>query len=64
MVKESQWLGAHCEGVTEGALLKGVRFFAEGTRTSSVILTLKTGRVWFIESIHLDKGPDVRVRFA
>src|ERR1019366_2246195 len=51
-------------GVTEGALLKGVRFFGEGTRTSSVILTLKTGRVRFIESIHLDKGPDVKVRFA
>src|ERR1700688_2370237 len=51
-------------GVTEGALLKGVRFFGEGTRVSSVILTLKTGRVRFIESIHLDKGPDVKVRFA
>src|SRR5271166_960721 len=51
-------------GVTEGALLKGVRFFGEGTRTSSVILTLRTGRVRFIESIHLDKGPDVKVRFA
>jgi fructose-1,6-bisphosphatase II len=50
-------------GVTDGALLKGVRFFAEGTRTSSVILTLKTGRVRFIESIQLDKGPDVKVRF-
>ena len=51
-------------GVTEGALLKGVRFFGEGTRTSSVILTLKTGRVRFVDSIHLDKGPDVKVRFA
>jgi len=51
-------------GVTEGALLKGVRFFGEGTRTSSVILTLKTGRVRFVESVHLDKGPDVKVRFA
>src|ERR1039457_1830194 len=50
-------------GVTEGALLKGVRLFGEGTRTSSVILTLRTGRVRFIESIHLDKGPDVKVRF-
>src|SRR3979490_668595 len=39
-------------GVTEGALLKGVRFFGEGTRVSSVILTLKTGRVRFIERIH------------
>src|SRR6202011_1512434 len=51
-------------GVTEGALLKGVRFFGEGTRTSSVILTLKTGRVRFVESVHLDNGPDVKVRFA
>jgi len=50
-------------GVTEGALLKGVRFFGEGTRTSSIILTLKTGRVRFIDSIQLDKGPDVMVRF-
>jgi len=45
-------------------LLKGVRFFGEGERTSSVTLTLKTGKVRFIESIHLDKGPDVKVRFA
>src|SRR5438552_1649381 len=29
-------------GVTEGALMKGVRFFGEGTRTSSVVLTLRT----------------------
>ena len=50
-------------GVTDGALLKGVRFFGEGTRTSSVILTLLTGKVRFIESIHLEKGPDVKVRF-
>jgi fructose-1,6-bisphosphatase class II len=51
-------------GVTDGALLKGVRFFGEGTRTTSVIVTLKTGRVRFIESIHLEKKPDVKVRFA
>jgi fructose-1,6-bisphosphatase/sedoheptulose 1,7-bisphosphatase-like protein len=51
-------------GVTEGALLKGVRFFGEGTRTSSVIMTLRTGKVRFIESIHLDKNADVKVKFA
>jgi fructose-1,6-bisphosphatase class II len=51
-------------GVTDGALLKGVRFFGEGTRTSSVVLTLMTGKVRFIESIHLAKKPDVKVRFA
>jgi fructose-1,6-bisphosphatase II len=51
-------------GVTDGSLMRGVRFFGEGTRTSSVIMTLQTGKVRFIESIHLEKGPDVKVRFA
>ena len=51
-------------GVTDGALLKGVRFFGEGTRTSSIVLTLMTGKVRFIESIHLNKKQDVKVRFA
>jgi fructose-1,6-bisphosphatase II len=51
-------------GVTDGALLKGVRFFGEGTRTSSIVLTLMTSKVRFIESIHLAKKADVKVRFA
>jgi fructose-1,6-bisphosphatase II len=51
-------------GVTDGSLMKGVRFFGEGIRTSSVIMTLKTGRVRFIDSIHLEKGADVKVRFT
>jgi len=51
-------------GVTDGALLKGVRFFGEGTRTSSIVLTLMTGKVRFIDSIHLAKKADVKVRFA
>lgn len=51
-------------GVTDGALMKGVRFFGEGIRTSSVIMTLKTGRVRFIDSIHLEKGAEIKVRFV
>jgi fructose-1,6-bisphosphatase II len=52
-------------GVTEGALLNGVRFFGEGVRTSSVIMTRATGKVRFIESIHLDKdNKDIKVRLA
>jgi fructose-1,6-bisphosphatase class II len=51
-------------GVTDGALLKGVRFFGEGTRTSSILMTLMTRKVRFIESIHLAKKADVKVRFA
>src|SRR6202050_2831869 len=51
-------------GVTDGALMKGVRFFGEGIRTSSVLMTLRTSKVRFVESIHLEKGPDVKVRFS
>jgi len=51
-------------GVTDGALMKGVRFFGEGVRTSSVILTLRTGKVRFIDSIHLARKADVKVRFV
>jgi fructose-1,6-bisphosphatase II len=51
-------------GVTEGALMKGVRFFGEGTRTSSLIMTLATGKVRFVDSIHLAKRADVKVRFS
>ncbi len=51
-------------GVTDGSLMRGVRFFGEGTRTSSVVFTLKSGKIRFVESIHLDKTADVKVRFA
>src|SRR6058998_3684251 len=52
-----------CTGVTDGNLLKGVRFFGEGVRTSSMILTLDERHVRFIDSMHLEKRPDVKVRF-
>jgi fructose-1,6-bisphosphatase/sedoheptulose 1,7-bisphosphatase-like protein len=50
-------------GVTDGALMKGVRFFGDGTRTSSIVMTRQSGKVRFVESIHLAKRPDVKVRF-
>ena len=53
-----------CCGVTDGNLLKGVRFFGEGVRTMSMILTLDDRQVRFIDSVHLEKRPDVRVRFS
>ena len=52
-----------CTGVTDGNLLKGVRFFGEGVRTTSMILTLDERQVRFIDSVHLEKRPDIRVRF-
>jgi fructose-1,6-bisphosphatase II len=53
-----------CTGVTEGSLLRGVRFFGEGVRTHSLILTLEEREVRFIDSVHLEKRPDMKVRFA
>jgi fructose-1,6-bisphosphatase II len=52
-----------CTGVTDGNLLKGVRFFGEGVRTTSMILTLDERQVRFIDSVHLEKRPDLKVRF-
>jgi fructose-1,6-bisphosphatase class II len=52
-----------CTGVTDGNLLKGVRFFGEGVRTSSMLLTLDERQVRFVESVHLEKRPDIKVRF-
>jgi len=53
-----------CTGVTEGNLLRGVRFFGEGIRTHSLIMTLEQGQVRFVDTVHLEKRPDVKVRFA
>jgi len=50
-------------GVTDGNLLKGVRYFGEGTRTSSLVMTLEDRKVRFIDSVHLEKRPDIKVRF-
>ncbi len=53
-----------CTGVTDGNLLRGVRFFGEGIRTHSLVMTLDQRQVRFIDTVHLDKRPDVKVRFA
>jgi fructose-1,6-bisphosphatase II len=50
-------------GVTDGTLLKGVRFFGDGIRTQSLIMTRNSGKVRFVDSIHVNKGPDFKVRF-
>ena len=42
-------------GVTDGPLLKGVRFFGDGVRTSSLVMKLNKSKVRFIETIHVDK---------
>ncbi|GAC1646394.1 MAG: class II fructose-bisphosphatase [Acidobacteriaceae bacterium] len=49
-------------GVTDG-FLRGVRFFGEGTRTQSLVMTKSTGKVRFVDSIHVNQQPDFKVRF-
>ncbi|MBI1875444.1 MAG: class II fructose-bisphosphatase [Acidobacteria bacterium] len=50
-------------GVTDGTLMRGVRFFGEGTRTSSIVMQTKPRRIRFIDSIHVRDGDDVKIRF-
>ena len=51
-------------GVTDGALLKGVRFFGGGARTHSLILAYQAKQVRFIDTVHMfdrDRPPRVRL---
>jgi fructose-1,6-bisphosphatase class II len=49
-------------GVTDGALMKGVRFFGDGVRTHSVVMQSKPARIRFIDTIHI-QGERALVRF-
>jgi fructose-1,6-bisphosphatase II len=46
-------------GVTGGALLEGVRFFGEGYRTHTLVMTRASNKVRFVDAVHLtgDPGP-------
>jgi fructose-1,6-bisphosphatase class II len=50
-------------GVTDGALLRGVRFFGDGTRTHTLVMTTMPHQVRFIDTIHAKDDPDVKIRF-
>ena len=45
-------------GVTEGTLLKAVRFFGDGTRTHCLVMTTVPHQVRFIDAIHVEDGPN------
>ncbi|MBV8818186.1 MAG: class II fructose-bisphosphatase [Acidobacteriaceae bacterium] len=55
----NQIIFAAC-GVTPGSLLNGVRFFGEGYRTHSVVMTMATSRVRFLDTVHMLKKPGRR----
>jgi fructose-1,6-bisphosphatase II len=50
-------------GVTDGTLMRGVRFFGDGIRTSSLVMQSDPARVRFIDTIHVEQSRMVRVRF-
>jgi fructose-1,6-bisphosphatase class II len=41
-----------CTGVTDGELLKGVRFFGGGMRTSTLFMSLSRTMIRFVDTIH------------
>jgi fructose-1,6-bisphosphatase/sedoheptulose 1,7-bisphosphatase-like protein len=45
-------------GVTDGAIMKGVRFFGDGVRTTSLVMQTHPHRIRFIDSIHVKPGKD------
>jgi fructose-1,6-bisphosphatase class II len=51
-------------GVTDGTILRGIRFFGTGTRVNSIIMaTDGNKRVRFIDTVHIEGGPDTVIRF-
>ena len=46
-------------GVTDGAFLKGVRFFGGGANTQSIVMRSQSGTVRFIDAEHdLERKPN------
>jgi fructose-1,6-bisphosphatase II len=51
-------------GVTDGELLKGVRFFGGGARTQTLVMGYQTAQVRFVDTVHMfdrDRPPAVRL---
>ena len=50
-------------GVTDGTLMRGVRFFGAGVRTSSVIMQNDPHQIRFVDSIHVAPFTNAKIRF-
>ncbi len=48
-------------GVTNGDLLQGVRYFKNGVRVSSVVMSLATRTVRFIDSVYMEEEGELEV---
>jgi fructose-1,6-bisphosphatase II len=51
-------------GVTESPLFRGVRFFGDGVRTSSLVMARAIGSIRFVDTIHVNQTDQARIRFA
>nr|MDP9194574.1 class II fructose-bisphosphatase [Acidobacteriota bacterium] len=51
-------------GVTDGDLLRGVRFFGGGIRVSSLFMSLKTNQIRFVDTIYREEGSKLSVSFT
>ncbi|HET9497581.1 MAG TPA: class II fructose-bisphosphatase [Candidatus Limnocylindria bacterium] len=50
-------------GVTDGELLRGVRFFGGGARTHSLVMSRAEGKIRFVDTVHMfDMNQPARVR--
>ncbi|MEX2271858.1 MAG: class II fructose-bisphosphatase [Vicinamibacterales bacterium] len=50
-------------GVTDGTLMRGVRFFGDGIRTSSIVMQTSPHLIRFIETIHVKSDRNVKIQF-
>ncbi|HUP63549.1 MAG TPA: class II fructose-bisphosphatase [Thermoanaerobaculia bacterium] len=51
-------------GVTDGDLLRGVRFFGGGIRVSSLFMALKSNVIRFVDTIYKEEGSKLAVSFG
>jgi fructose-1,6-bisphosphatase class II len=49
-------------GVTDGSLLKGVRFFGDGIRTHSIVMQTRPHRIRFVDAVHVTEPTDFLIR--
>jgi fructose-1,6-bisphosphatase II len=48
-----EWIVFAATGVTDGALLKGVRYFGGGARTHSLVMGLQSRTIRFVDTVHV-----------
>jgi fructose-1,6-bisphosphatase II len=50
-------------GVTDGAFMRGVRFFGGGWRVSSIVMSRTERLIRFVDSVHTEEGANIVVEF-